>query len=40
MSTLIEVPLRLDESTFDAVAAGYAASEGAAKVIVDAHACE
>jgi anti-sigma regulatory factor (Ser/Thr protein kinase) len=40
VSTLIEVPLRLDESSFDVVATGYAASAGAAKVIVDAHATE
>ncbi len=40
MSAIIEVPQRLDESSFDLVAAGYAASAGAAKVIVDAHATE
>lgn len=40
MSAVIEVPVRLDEGSFEQVAAGYARSEGAAKVIMDAHACE
>lgn len=40
MSAIIEVPTRLDESSFEAVAAGYAASAGDAKIIVDAHATE
>lgn len=40
MSAVIEVPLRLDEGSFEQVAAGYARSDGAAKVIMDAHACE
>ena len=40
MSTIIEVPPRLDEATFETIAAGYATSEGANKVIVDAHACD
>jgi anti-sigma regulatory factor (Ser/Thr protein kinase) len=37
---LLEVPQRFDEWSFDHFATGYAAAEGAAKVIVDAHACE
>jgi len=40
VSAVIEVPARLDEASFEQVAAGFARSEGAAKVIVDAHACE
>ena len=40
MSAVIEVPLRLDEGSFEQVAAGFARGAGAAKVIVDAHACE
>jgi anti-sigma regulatory factor (Ser/Thr protein kinase) len=40
MSQVIEVPTRLGEEQFEAIAQGYAASAGAAKVIVDAHACE
>lgn len=40
MSAVLEVPTKLDESTFEQVAAGFAATADAAKVIVDAHACE
>jgi len=40
VSALIEVPARFDEASFEQFAAGYAASKGEAKVIVDAHACE
>lgn len=40
MSALIEVPARFDENSFEQFAAGYAASAGEPKVIVDAHACE
>jgi anti-sigma regulatory factor (Ser/Thr protein kinase) len=40
MSAVIEVPNKLDEGSFEQVAAGFAASADAAKVIVDAHACE
>ncbi len=40
MSAVIEVPQRLDETSFEQFAVGYAASAGAAKVLVDAHACE
>ena len=40
MSAVIEVPQRLDEGSFEQVAAGFNTSAGAAKVIVDAHACE
>ena len=40
MSALIEVPARFDEASFEQFAAGYAASAGESKVIVDAHACE
>jgi anti-sigma regulatory factor (Ser/Thr protein kinase) len=40
VSALIEVPSRFDEASFEQFAAGYAASAGESKVIVDAHACE
>jgi len=40
VSAVIEVPARLDEASFDAVAAGFAQSAGAPKVLMDAHACE
>jgi anti-sigma regulatory factor (Ser/Thr protein kinase) len=40
VSALIEVPARFDEASFEQFAAGYAASAGESKVIVDAHACE
>ena len=40
MSALIEVPARFDEWAFDQFAAGFAAAQDSAKVIVDAHACE
>jgi anti-sigma regulatory factor (Ser/Thr protein kinase) len=40
MSAIIEVPQRLGEETFEQVAAGFAASAGSAKVIVDAHATD
>ena len=40
MSAVVEVPTRLDEGSFEQVAVGYNRSADAAKVIVDAHACE
>lgn len=40
MSAVIEVPSRLDEGSFEQIAAGYDRSAGAAKVIVDAHGCD
>ena len=40
MSAVIDVPQRMDEGGFEQIAVGYARSEGAAKVIVNAHACE
>ncbi|MDP3775751.1 MAG: ATP-binding protein [Gemmatimonadales bacterium] len=40
MSTVIDVPARLDDWSFEQFAASFARAEGGAKVIVDAHACE
>ena len=40
MSAVIEVPQRFDDWSFEQFAAAFAKSLGAAKVIVDAHACE
>ena len=40
MSAVIEIPTKFDEGSFEQFAAGYARSAGAAKIIVDAHACE
>jgi anti-sigma regulatory factor (Ser/Thr protein kinase) len=40
VSTVIEVPPRLDETSFETVASGFVASEGANKIIVDAHGCD
>jgi anti-sigma regulatory factor (Ser/Thr protein kinase) len=39
VSAVIDVPQRLDEGSFEQIAAGFARSEGATKVVVDAHAC-
>jgi len=40
MTYVIEVPRILEERTFDQFAAGFAGSEGASRVLVDAHACD
>jgi anti-sigma regulatory factor (Ser/Thr protein kinase) len=40
VSALIEVPQRFDDWSFEQFAQAFAKSDGAAKVIVDAHACE
>ncbi|MEK7667795.1 MAG: ATP-binding protein [Gemmatimonadota bacterium] len=40
MTYVIDVPQILDERSFDQFAAGFAGSEGAARVLVDAHASE
>ena len=40
MSAIIEIPNRLDESSFESVISAFAAAEGANKVIFDAHACD
>jgi len=40
MSTVIDVPARFDEWAFDQFAEGFAAAQGSARVLVDAHACE
>ena len=40
MSAVIDVPQRFDDWSFEQFAAAFAKADGAAKVIVDAHACE
>ena len=40
MSAVIDVPQRFDDWSFEQFAAAFAKAGGAAKVIVDAHACE
>jgi len=40
MTYVIDVPQILDERSFDQFAAGFAGAEGAARVLVDAHAAE
>ncbi len=40
MSAVIEVPQRFDEWSFEQFARAYASADNAARVIVDAHACE
>jgi hypothetical protein len=40
VTAVIEVPQRFDDWSFDQFAEGFARAEGAARVLVDAHACE